>query len=237
MTDDAQLSDYLLGELDPAARERFEERLAREPELRAQAERLAPAVARLESLPEQAWDALPGGAGSAAGAGVGAQAGAGRGRAAGGPRRWLPAAPRSWAATALAAVALLGAGIGIGVLVDGDGGGTRGGDGPAVVLAPLDSARVSAGATARMTGPNRMLLTIEDLPPAPAGSYYEAWLLNDPDDLVPVASFSVGADGRAVVEVPLPAAADRYRYLDVSLQRVDGGTEHSSDSVLRGALS
>lgn len=240
MTDDAQLSDYLLGELDAAARERFEARIAREPELRERVERLAPAVARLESVPEQAWEALPVGVAAGAQAGDGARDGvAADGGAVGRARRWLPRlAPRTWATAALAALALLGAGVGIGVLIDGDGsGGAPGADGPAIALAPLGSAPVSTSASARMTGPNRMLLTIEDLPPAPAGSYYEAWLLNDPDDLVPVASFSVGADGRAVVEVPLPAAADRYRYLDVSLQRVDGGTEHSSDSVLRGALS
>jgi hypothetical protein len=88
-----------------------------------------------------------------------------------------------------------------------------------------------------MVGPNRMLLRVDDLPPAPAGSYYEAWLLDGPGRVVPVASFSVGDDGRAVVELPLPAAADRYRYLDVSLQRIDGGAEHSGDSLLRGSVS
>ncbi len=155
-------------------------------------------------------------------------------------RAWLPAlAPRAWAATALAAVALLAAGVGIGTLIDGDGGGAASSAprGPAIVLAPLGGAPRTASANARMVGPNRMLLRVDDLPPAPAGSYYEAWLLDGPGRVVPVASFSVGDDGRAVVELPLPAAADSYRYLDVSLQRIDGGAEHSGDSLLRGDVS
>lgn len=234
MSHDPELSDYLLGELDADGRARFEARMASDPALLAEVERLAPAVARLEALPEQAWQthqATPLPATPVPGSGVRAD------------HRRLPALPslpkRAWAATALAAAALLGAGIGIGVLVDDtpDGSAPVVPTGPAIALAPLGQAPAAASAHARMTGPNRMLLTIRDLPPAPAGSYYEAWLLNDPDDLVPVASFSVGADGSAVVEVPLPAAADRYRFLDVSLQRVDGGTEHSADSVLRGTLS
>jgi hypothetical protein len=36
------------------------------------------------------------------------------------------------------------------------------------------------------------------------------------------------------VTVPLPAPAARYRYFDVSLQSVSGGTAHSDRSVLRG---
>lgn len=255
MSPDPELGDYLLGELDPAARAAFEARLASDPALRAEVERLAPAVARLEALPEPVWDAVGDGLTPPAPvtmpvAGTSARParadGAGRrddGRSGGGSgrRRRLPALPaRTWGVAALAAVALLGAGVGIGVLLGDSGSGSSGAPvatGPAIALAPLGSAPTSASANARMTGPNRMLLTIEDLPPAPAGTYYEAWLLNDPDDLVPVASFAVGADGRAVVEVPLPAAADQYRFIDVSLQRVDGGTQHSSNSVLRGSLS
>lgn len=240
MSRDPELGDYLLGELDPAARAAFEARVAADPALRAEVERLAPAVARLERLPEPVWDAAT--SSSAPARSRGAAPAASSAPALVPRRRWLPLLPaRTWGVAALAAVALLAAGVGIGVLVGGgDGAGGSAAPvvtGPGIALAPLGSAPASASADAHMTGPNRMLLTIEDLPPAPAGTYYEAWLLNDPDDLVPVASFAVGADGRAVVEVPLPAAADRYRFIDVSLQRIDGGTEHSSNSVLRGALS
>lgn len=227
---DPDLGSYLLGELAPEERARFERRLADEPALRAQVERLAPVVTRLDDVPDQAWEALP----PAPPLETLAPAAA-RSR-----RRWLPTLmPRAWAATALAAVALLAAGIGIGTLIDGggSGGGSAVPQGPAIVLAPLGGAPASASADARMVGPNRMLLRVDDLPPAPAGSYYEAWLLDGPGRVVPVASFSVGDDGRAVVELPLPAAADRYRYLDVSLQRIDGGAEHSGDSLLRGNVS
>lgn len=232
MSYDPELSDYLLGELDPAARARFEARMAGDPRLRAEVERLAPAVTRLEQVPTPAWEQFAPLGAAAPGASAPDPSAVRR-------ERRLPAlAPRAWAATALAALALLGAGVGIGVLIDSNGGaGQVAPSGGVIALAPLGSAPASASASARMTAHDRMRLTVESLPPAPAGSYYEAWLLDGPGNVIPVAAFSVGADGRAVLEVPLPADASRYRYLDVSLQHVDDGTRHSGDSVLRGALS
>jgi anti-sigma factor RsiW len=58
MTDDQQLSDYLLGELDPEARRRMERRIAEDPELRARAESLSPLVSSLQALPPVAWEAI-----------------------------------------------------------------------------------------------------------------------------------------------------------------------------------
>ncbi|MDO8188509.1 anti-sigma factor [Conexibacter sp. JD483] len=228
-TPDADLSSYLLGELDAGARARFEHRLAEDADLRAQVERLAPVVTRLYELPEQAWEVLPP---SSQPSKAGSHAALRSGR-----RAWLPSLPaRRWVAGGLAAVALLVAGAGAGALLE------RGRDssvtrGPEVALAPFGRAPAGASANARMVAPNRMRLSVEDLPPSPAGSYYEAWLLDGPGRVVPVAAFSVGPDRRAVVEVPLPAAADRYRFLDISLQHVGAGTAHSGDSLLRGALS
>jgi hypothetical protein len=39
------------------------------------------------------------------------------------------------------------------------------------------------------------------------------------------------------VRVPLPDDPGRYRYFDVSRELVDGGLEHSGDSLLRGPTS
>ncbi len=142
---DPDLGGYLLGELEPEERARFERRLAAEPALRAQVERLAPVV----RAPRRR--ARPGVGGAAAGTAAGdARADGGAPR-----RRWLPTLmPRAWAATALAAVALLAAGIGIGTLIDGGGsGGSAVPQGPAIVLAPLGGAPASASANARMVGP------------------------------------------------------------------------------------
>ena len=51
-----QASSYLLGELGAAETEAFERRLAENPALRDEVERLRPVVTGLEGLPEEAWD-------------------------------------------------------------------------------------------------------------------------------------------------------------------------------------
>lgn len=253
-----EIGSWLLGELSESERARFEARLARDPALRAEAERLGAVVARLEAVDDAVWaaQAVPGAAGAGGAAASEASGDAGAGRAtpsaslAGGAvpsrtkarSRWHGlSAPLRSGGVALACAALLAVGVGAGLLIgdrSGDGGGRPAATvaAPAVVLAPLGSAPAGASAAARMDGPNRMVLTVRDLPPPPAGHYYEAWLLDGPGEMVPVAAFSVGADGRAVVALPLPATAADYRYLDVSLQRVADGPGHSSDSVLRGRI-
>ena len=76
-------------------------------------------------------------------------------------------------------------------------------------------------------------LDAHGLPDSGGHHYYELWLMTNPASTVPVASFAVGADGTAKVRVPLPADPNAFRYYDISRQRVGGGTEHSSESVLR----
>ena len=125
-----------------------------------------------------------------------------------------------------AAVALLAVGVAGGLLVDG--GGESAPQGPTVALRAVDGAPASSSALARMTGGGHMLLTVRGLPPAKPGTYYEAWLMSDGKHLVPVASFTVDAAGEARIDVPLPASASDYRYIDVSLQHAAGGTEHSN---------
>ena len=48
---------YLLGELDDAARTNFESECAADPELTRLVDGLRPVVGRLETLPDDAWDA------------------------------------------------------------------------------------------------------------------------------------------------------------------------------------
>jgi hypothetical protein len=79
-----------------------------------------------------------------------------------------------------------------------------------------------------------MRLTVNHLPASRAGTYYEAWLMTSATRLVPVAAFRPGPGGRAQIDVPLPAAATGYRYIDISLQRTNAGTAHSHQSILRG---
>jgi anti-sigma-K factor RskA len=229
-------SAYLLDALEPDERAKVERRLAGDAELRAEVDAARALTARLEALPEDAWpmdasseaDAAPARDPAVAGSAVAdakpAVAPVGRGR-----RRWTirPA----FALAALLVVAALG--FGLGALLNGGGSSKTA---PTIVLRPLE-ATAGEEATVAMPAPGEMLFTAEGLPTLKAGQYYEIWLMSSSSKLVPVASFRVGADGRAQVRVPLPADPTAYRYFDVSRQVAGAGTEHSADSVLRGSTS
>jgi hypothetical protein len=175
----------------------------------------------LESLPSEAWETLGPGPSS-----VPERA-----------RRRVLAEPRLGLRLRRGLLAgacglLLAGGIAIGVAIERPGSPS----GPTVVLHALVGGQNAERAVARMTTGGRMVLTVERLPPTGAGSFYELWLMNSLHNLVAVASFRVGADGRAELNVPLPVPASRYRYLDISLQQSSAGPAHSGDSVLRAPI-
>jgi len=216
---DERIGDYILGELDQDESRRLDQRLREDPVLRGHVEGLEAISSLLESLPDEAWETL-------------------------GPRP-APASVRNsrpapaWLGmrlrlgTVAAALALLlGAGIGIGVLIERPGSPS----GPTVLLRALAGGPSSDLAVARMTAGGRMVLNVKRLPPTGPGYFYELWLMNSRHDLVAVASFRVGADGQAELDVPLPAPASRYHYLDISLQQSSAGPAHSGDSVLRAPI-
>ena len=224
MSRDADIVDYLLGELSPADRRRVERRMTEDDLFRAEVERLRPLVGELEALPEGAWEpgevpplpVLPPLPASPAAS-----------------RRRISLSP--WLAVAAAIVALA-VGVAVGVLVrdGGDGPAT----GPSIALAPLGGADPAARATATMVdGETGMRLDVSGLAPSPAGEFYEVWLLDGPERVMSLGSFRVPASGDAHVTVPLPVAAGDFRYVDVSLEREDGDPSHSGDSVLRGPSS
>jgi hypothetical protein len=107
--------------------------------------------------------------------------------------------------------------------------------GATFTLKPLAGSPSAASGTARVSGSERLDLVVTGLPPNASGSYYEAWLMSSTTKLVPIASFTVDAQGRAHLELTLPAPAASYRYIDISRQAPRNGTAHSGDSVLRGA--
>jgi anti-sigma-K factor RskA len=88
----------------------------------------------------------------------------------------------------------------------------------------------------RTDGPDgRLVLSLHDLPAAPAGHHYEVWVLREgADHMEPVAS--VGPAGGTVrLEVPLPGAG-AYAATDISLEDDGGPPEHSGTSVAGGAF-
>jgi hypothetical protein len=72
---------------------------------------------------------------------------------------------------------------------------------------------------------------------APAGSFYELWLLDlDGDELQDLTSLGrIEADGSFTV--PDGVDLDEFDVVDVSIELDDGNPDHSGDSILRGGLS
>lgn len=224
MRDRELAAAYVLGELEPEARVEFERRLGAEPALQAEVEVLRPLAARLAELPAEAWPQP--------GAPAAPETAPARPRPHPLRRRW--SVRPALALAALLAVLLVGGGAG--ALLAGEEGG---GNAPPPPQLTLDGLGADPGAAGLVSMPSagEMRLRVDGLRPNRAGEFYELWLLGEDGETVPVASFRVGEGGAATLRVPLPVDPGGYRYFDVSRQEAAAGTEHSSDSVLRGPTS
>lgn len=79
----------------------------------------------------------------------------------------------------------------------------------------------------------KVAISVDQLPPPPDGTYYEAWLLGSGADQVQ----SLGAlEGDDRFAVPEGLAIDDFPLVDVSIEPIDGNPAHSAKSVLRGRL-
>jgi Anti-sigma-K factor rskA len=149
------------------------------------------------------------------------------------PQSRRGAARRRWPVilSAAAALAVLAGVIGLIARAGGDDGGGREFAIGGTELAP----RASATATVEETGSGVAIeLDVSDLPPAPPGTYYQAWV-KGPDGLVTVGTFHMrGGDD----EVELWSGVDvgRYPTLTVTLQEEGGGQESSGRVVLSGPI-
>jgi len=229
--DGDQLSSYLLGELDAAQAAAFEQRLAGDPALHEEVERLRPVVAGLEQLPDEAWDPpeppplrMP----------AEAEARPPRARR----RLRLPTLTLRPALAGGLAGLLLAIGVAGGLAIGGgEGSGTQGG-GPDLVLNRIDDGPAGAHGDVLLTGDERRAkLELAGLDPTGPDRFYELWLLDDDGRMIALGSFPVGAGGATEVDLPLPVEPSRYRYFDISLQEDNGDPAHSGVSVLRGPTS
>ncbi len=202
-----------------AAREATED-----PELRRELGGMRDVVSLLEEVPGEAWAGLPAPTPSPAAAGA-------RGLLRSRSLRLSPAL------ATLAVAACIGLGFGAEALISSGSGGGGVARAPSVALRPLTGTPARDLATAYMPGPGQMVLHVNHLPPSPAGTYYELWLMTDAKRLAPVAAFRVGERGSAQLVLRLPDDPRRYVYLDISRQRIGAGTAHSADSVLRGRIA
>jgi hypothetical protein len=137
------------------------------------------------------------------------------------------------AAAAVVVVVLLGAGL----LVR-----TQLGEDPAtppvatVQLLPEGSIPDASGVVTMTDGDEQtMTVSTTQLPPAPAGTFYEVWLLQ-PDTGQMLAVGVLPDSGETSFDLPAELVAN-YQAVDVSLQPDDGGILHSGDSVLRATYA
>jgi len=144
----------------------------------------------------------------------------------------VPLAPRRRPALwigAAAAVAVVIAGI-VGISV------TRDDTSREVVasanLEVLEGPATASAELVRTDDGDRLIVTAQDMPPAPEGSHYELWLVDpevsDPRSLGPMT-------GSTEIVVPSTIDPADYPVVDISLQ-ADGQQEHSGHSLLRGTL-
>jgi hypothetical protein len=112
-------------------------------------------------------------------------------------------------------------------------------EGELVALAPTDLAPLAARAEARVSdqpGGTRILLEVRGLPPAPAGSYYEAWLRQSPEVGVSAGTFHLrGGDDE--VELWSGVATEDYPLITVTIQEEGGGAASSGRVVLSGRVA
>ena len=103
----------------------------------------------------------------------------------------------------------------------------------------LEGSRDAAGLAAiAERGDQRQLIVQAQLPRTKNREAYEVWLYNSDSD-----AFSIGAqvtDPRGLFQganqLPEDVDLNKYRFIDVSLEPVDGPEGHSGQSVLRGRL-
>lgn len=235
---------YLLGELPADERERFEDRLASDPDLERFVDGLRPVVGKLQDLPTEGWDPPEPPPLDFARATAPTDEPleereaqldtelAERGSRRAGSPFWLRLA--GFLATG-AALLLIGFIIGSGT--GGDDEVTSPAEpGPALALDRFGEAPESAAGEVRMVSSegDQMRLDVAGLKPNPDGEFYELWLLGKEGNMIALGSFRVGEAGKRTVELPLPVDPASFQYFDVSIESDREGPEHSGRSVLRG---
>jgi hypothetical protein len=87
-------------------------------------------------------------------------------------------------------------------------------------------------------GGQRQLIVQAALPASKSGEAYVVWLANTPQDAVSVGAQVADKSGRFQGAGPLPANYQRYKYIDVTKQKVSSSaTTYGGTRVLRGTLA
>lgn len=228
------LNDYLMGDISPERRAELEREIAADPRLAEEVAQLAPLVASLETLPDEAWqsaDPPPLRLNTAPRAERPAPAPAVR---EGLRARWSLRPAFAFAA----AVLIFIGGVGAGLLIErSDPSPTAPATLQAATLEPVSSLDPKAAGRAAVKGDGQTIkLTLRGLAPNSQEDFYEAWLMDQTNGFVSLGTFRVGDDGAVTLDLPVAVGTDRFPVVDISLQPVNGKPDHSGVSVLRGEL-
>ena len=85
-------------------------------------------------------------------------------------------------------------------------------------------------------GGQRQLIVQARLPKNARDEAYQVWLYNSDEDAVSLGAQVADPQGTFQGAGPLPDDFERYEFIDVSREPIQGPEAHSGDSVLRGAL-
>ncbi|MFL5886436.1 MAG: hypothetical protein ACJ77M_15290, partial [Thermoleophilaceae bacterium] len=86
-------------------------------------------------------------------------------------------------------------------------------------------------------GGQTQLIVQASLPASKQGEAYVVWMFNSPKDAVSVGAQLANSKGQFQGAGPLPANYTRYKFIDVTQQKITSNTTYSGTSVLRGALA
>lgn len=108
-----------------------------------------------------------------------------------------------------------------------------------LVLKPVGSANSKAAGVAVIAqrGTKRQLIVQAQLTPTKTRQAYEVWLYNSQSDARSMGAQVTNAKGTLQGAAALPSDFSKYKYIDLSLEKVDRNAKHSGNSVLRGALA
>jgi hypothetical protein len=95
---------------------------------------------------------------------------------------------------------------------------------------------VGIAVIAEADGERQLIVQAQGMRRTRQGEAYEVWLFNSRDDAQSMGAQLTDSQGNYQGAGRLPEDYEKYRYLDVSREKVDQNAAHSGDSVLRGRL-
>jgi hypothetical protein len=106
-----------------------------------------------------------------------------------------------------------------------------------LVLRPVNGAQGAGIAVIAQRGDDKQLIVQARLTANKNREAYEVWLYNSKDDARSLGAQVTDKDGNFQGAGPLPEDYKRYKFIDVSREKVDTNKAHSGVSVLRGTIA